>query len=106
MSKYTYNPFTEKLDNVSLDTTAANALYLKLDQTTHQHVINGAPRFDSGIFIGNDDTKFILNGNDFELWVNGTKAQTWTIAILTSKLLLETGDFLLLETGDKLLLEA
>ena len=84
----------------------ADLRYLKLDQSTHQHVINGAPRFDNGIFIGNDDTKFILNGNDFELWVNGTKVQTWTIAVSVSYLLLETGFSLLLENGDKLVLEA
>jgi hypothetical protein len=25
--------------------------FLKLDQTTHQHVVNGAPHFDDGIVI-------------------------------------------------------
>ena len=96
-----FNPFTGNLDYYISET---DPLSLHLDQTTPQTVSGGLPQFTNGIYIGNSTTKFILNGNDFELWVNGTKVQTWTIAVAVSYLLLETGDKLLLETGDKLVL--
>lgn len=33
------------------DIAANDLLYLKLDQTTHQHIDNGAPHFDEGIEV-------------------------------------------------------
>lgn len=35
-----------------------NSLYLKLDQSTIQHIINGTPQFDEGITVSKD--KFIF----------------------------------------------
>ena len=43
-----FNPFTGELDFVGSDEELAAyvATFLKLDQSTPQHVVNGAPRFD------------------------------------------------------------
>ena len=83
-----------------------NDIYLKLDQTTPQTVINGLPTFEDGIRIGNSTTYFELVGNDLKLYVHGTLRQTWTTVLVASHLLMETGDYLLLENGDKIVLEA
>lgn len=83
-----------------------DTLYLQLDQTTPQTIINGLPIFEEGIRIGNSTTYFVLDGNDLKLYVNGTLRQTWTTVVAASYLLMETGDYLLLENGDKLVLEA
>ena len=48
----TFNPFTNNFDFVGMsagDLSTLDARYLKLDQTTYQTVINGAPAFNSGI---------------------------------------------------------
>ena len=42
-----------------LDTTAGDARYLKLDQTTVQHVINDAPQFDKGITVKADEWLYL-----------------------------------------------
>jgi hypothetical protein len=42
-----------------LDTDAGDARYLKLDQTTVQHVINDAPQFDKGITIKAGEKLFL-----------------------------------------------
>jgi len=49
---FTKNPFTGVLDfyEDSKDLKLSN-LYLKIDQTTPQNVINDAPQFDEGIII-------------------------------------------------------
>ena len=47
-----FNPFTQTFDytlSSSEIQAISNALYLKLDQTTPQTVINGAPIFDAGL---------------------------------------------------------
>ena len=49
-----FNPFTGNLDYYISET---DPLSLHLDQTTHQHVINGAPRFDGGATL---DTPAII----------------------------------------------
>lgn len=46
---YKINPFTSKFDDITLDTTAGDARYLKLDQTTPQTVSGGAPIFGAGL---------------------------------------------------------
>ena len=84
-----------------------DTLYLKLDQTTPQTVVNGLPIFQDGVCIGNSNTYFELDGNDLKLYVHGTLRQTWTTVLALNYLLLENGDFLLLEDGSsKLALEA
>jgi len=48
------NPFTDRLDkysNKSDDISDLSDYYLKLDQTTPQTVVNGAPQFDEGVVI-------------------------------------------------------
>ena len=47
------NPLTGKFDIVGM-TDAEIAAYLKLDQTTPQTVINGAPQFNEAIVIKED----------------------------------------------------
>ena len=47
------NIFTGMLDYVGMTADEAEA-YLKLDQTTPQTVINGAPQFDEGLTIKKD----------------------------------------------------
>jgi hypothetical protein len=54
------NPITGKIDMVGMTATEI-AAYLKLDQTTHQHVINDAPRFDGGIVLKSGQ-KLIFDG--------------------------------------------
>jgi len=54
------NPVTGKLDVVN-DADAYDGVYLKLDQTASQNVINGAPQFDEGITI-KEDKKVYLDG--------------------------------------------
>jgi hypothetical protein len=66
------------VDKVGLTSSAASSLFLKLDQTTPQTVVNDAPIFEEGICFGNATTKFILNGNTAELWLNGSLVQSWT----------------------------
>ena len=64
MPKYDLNPFTGKFDKTGQttdDVVTNNTLYLKLDQTTHQHVISGTPVFDEGISIL-AGKKLILDG--------------------------------------------
>ena len=46
---------------ISADEATLDGLYLKLDQTIHQHVTNGAPRFDAGIVIKTGQ-KLIFDG--------------------------------------------
>ena len=41
--------------------TESDPLSLHLDQATHQHVINGSPRFDNGIIIKSGQ-KLIFDG--------------------------------------------
>ena len=96
----------EKTWTTSQIQAIGDARYLMLDQSTPQTVDLGLPTFHDGLRIGNSTTKFLLNGNDLELWVNGTKVQTWTIAIAASYLLLENSDKLLLENGDDIVLES
>jgi hypothetical protein len=50
MAEFKLNPITGKLDLIGMTPTEIEA-YLKLDQTTPQNVINGAPQFDEGIVI-------------------------------------------------------
>jgi hypothetical protein len=83
-----------------------DARYLMLDQTTPQTVDSGLPLFHDGIKIGNATTKFLLNSNTLELWVNGTLIQSWTITPTASYLLKEDGDQILTEAGDSLILES
>jgi hypothetical protein len=54
----TFNPFTKKLDVIG---DVAGLESLKLDQTTQQTVINGAPIFDKGIIIKSGE-KLVLDG--------------------------------------------
>jgi len=73
------------IDKVGM-TSAEKAAYLKLDQTTPQTVVDGAPIFEDGVCFGNATTKFILNGNTAELWLNGALVQSWTYTPVASDL--------------------
>lgn len=60
------NAITGKFDIVGM-TSAEVSAYLKLDQTTPQTVINGAPIFNVGVELKDDsiltsDKKFYLDG--------------------------------------------
>lgn len=46
-----YDKILAKLREKDLTTAEADALYLKLDQTTQQSVINDAPIFEKGLII-------------------------------------------------------
>lgn len=48
---YKLNVFTGVLDIAGIFQDKADARYLKLDQTTSQKVVNGAPKFWAGIRI-------------------------------------------------------
>ena len=56
-----FNPLTKKFDLVGMTDTEL-AAYLKLDQTTHQHIINDAPHFDKGTIIKAGE-KLIFDGD-------------------------------------------
>lgn len=55
---FEFNAITGKLDLVS-SVTDLDGRYLKLDQTTDQHVINGLPQFDNGITIKKDQRVYL-----------------------------------------------
>jgi hypothetical protein len=117
---YKINPDTGERDYYQIsDLTQAQAdlLYLLLDQTTPQTIINGAPNFSKGIIHGilasaptspTEGCMYVNSGDDtLYIYYGGT----WqALHVLTpaalSFLLLEDGTTLLLETGDKLALEA
>lgn len=46
--EYRINSSTGDLDKIGLSQTTANGLYLKLDQTTPQTVLNDKPIFNAG----------------------------------------------------------
>lgn len=50
-----------------LTLAVASGLYLKLDQTTHQHVINGTPVFDEGIEATSTGDTAITANKDIKL---------------------------------------
>ena len=63
-------------------TAIADALYLKLDQTTPQTVANGLPLFQEGIKIGYSNWELKpIDVNTLGLYVNGNLAQSWTVAV-------------------------
>ena len=55
-NKYSGADVEAALQEIGAGTTL-DARYLLLDQTTHQHVINGAPRFDGEVAL---DTPAII----------------------------------------------
>lgn len=65
-----YSPF--------VTTSSGSSLYLLLDQTTPQTVINDAPIFEEGIAIG-DDAKTIkkIDANTVGLYINGELIMSW-----------------------------
>ena len=56
-----FNVFTGTFDLIGMS-TAQQGAYLKLDQTTPQNVINGAPEFNEGVII-KAGKKLILDGS-------------------------------------------
>jgi hypothetical protein len=48
--KVVFNPITGLFDLIGMTTEEMEA-YLKIDQTTPQNIINGAPQFDKGLVI-------------------------------------------------------
>ena len=95
----------EKTWTTSQIQAIGDARYLMLDQSTPQTVDLGLPTFHDGIRIGNSTTKFLLNGTDLELWVNGTLITVWSVTAAVEYLLKEDGDQLLTEAGDSIIKE-
>jgi hypothetical protein len=61
MAELNLNPITGRFDLVGMTGTEVEA-YLKLNQTTHQHVVSGTPHFDKGIAIKSGE-KLVFDGD-------------------------------------------
>jgi len=94
-SAYTYKPIYDDL-------------YLRVDQSTPQTVIDGKPIFEDGIAVYDSNSYFTMPNEDtMQLYVNSTLVHTWEITAAIEFLLLEDGiSFILLEDAlSKILLE-
>ncbi len=66
--------------------------------------VRGKLIFKDGDDDDSNNSYFIIDGNDFKIYVHGELRQTWTTELLEGNFLLESGDNFLLEGGDKLIL--
>ena len=85
---YVYNIYhwDEGMDGAAIIAALSNT-FLKLDQTTPQTVTNGLPLFQDGIKIGYSNWELKpIDINTLGLYINGTLAQSWTVAYVAPDL--------------------